>query len=433
MKDPGGLRPGQLVQATVDKDVYRGRGLARLDGRVLFVPRAHRGDQIRGRVREVRPGWAELTLEEVLSPGEERRPSPCPHAPGCGGCAYQELGYAAQLRAKEEILRESLSRSGAPWNGPVVVRPSPERGWRLRASLHVAVARGSVLLGLQEEGTHRVIDLEACLQLSEGLNETLRGLRARLQGRAGLAARVRGVDILESPDGEGRAVALSTNLRGSEVPELRRLADEVPGLTGFGVEAGRRLQWLHGVPHVEMSLLNLDLRVHIRSFFQANRFLYESLAETVVEPLGEGGRVLDLYAGVGLFALPLAARGRQEVVAVERSPTAVADARANARRHGLDGLRVIRGDVRDVLTALRPEPPEHVILDPPRTGVEREVVDRVSERGPESIVYVSCDPTTLGRDLARFADRGYRPDHVDLFDMFPDTFHIETVVRLRRA
>jgi 23S rRNA (uracil1939-C5)-methyltransferase len=295
------------------------------------------------------------------------------------------------------------------------------------------VDREGVHLGLQEERTHRIVDVEACLQLSEGLNEMLRGLRTRLGERPGPVEGIRGVDVLESPDGESRVVALSTTLPTAGAPALRRMAAGLPGLTGFGVEAGRRLQWLHGSPYVEMSLLGLDLRVHLRSFFQANRYLYESLAESVVERLGEGGRVLDLYAGVGLFALPLAARGRREVVAVERSPTAVADARANARRHRLEGLRVIRGDVRDALVALPGEPAEHVILDPPRAGVEREVVELVTKRAPESIVYVSCDPPTLGRDLARFADGGYRPAHVELFDMFPDTYHVETVVQLRRV
>jgi 23S rRNA (uracil1939-C5)-methyltransferase len=429
---PDGLRVGQLVEVTVDKDVYRGRGLARLEGRVVFVPRAHAGDRIRGRIREVRPGWAEATLVEVLSPAKERRASPCPYVPRCGGCAYQELGYEAHLRAKEAVLRESLARSGAAWNGPVGVRPSPERGWRLRASLHVAVDRKGVRVGLLEEGRHRVVDLDTCLQLSEATNETLRVLRGRLAERPGPTARVGGVDVLESPDGTTRTLTLSTTLRASEVPALQGLAAGVPGLTGFGVEAGRRLQWLHGSPHVEMSLLGLSIRVHACSFFQANRFLYEALARAVVERLEARGRVLDLYAGVGLFALPLAARGLG-VVAVERAPTAVADARANARRLGFEGLRVVRDDVRGALAAIRPEGGEGVILDPPRGGVDREVVDLVGARRPQSIVYVSCDPPTLGRDLARFAARGYHPDHVELFDMFPDTFHVETVVRLRPA
>jgi 23S rRNA (uracil1939-C5)-methyltransferase len=143
--------------------------------------------------------------------------------------------------------------------------------------------------------------------------------------------------------------------------------------------------------------------------------------------------VIDLYAGVGLFALPLAARGERDVVAVEWSRAAAEDARWGARRNGLEQVRVVAGDVAAALVGVRPAAGERIVLDPPRKGVVREVVALLADRAPEAIVYVSCDPPTLGRDLARFAERGYRADAVHLFDLFPDTFHLETVVRLLRA
>jgi tRNA/tmRNA/rRNA uracil-C5-methylase (TrmA/RlmC/RlmD family) len=173
------------------------------------------------------------------------------------------------------------------------------------------------------------------------------------------------------------------------------------------------------------------MRVHVRSFFQANRFLYEPLARAVLDLLPKGRRVLDLYAGVGLFAVPLAARDGGEVVAVERARTAAEDARSNARRHRLGGLRVIEEDVREALASVRPEPGERVVVDPPRTGLEGDVVELLAARRPSAIVYVSCDPPTLGRDLARFAAHGLRADAVQAFDLFPDTAHVETVARLR--
>ncbi len=428
------LRVGQTVEATIEKSVYRGRGLARVEGRVVFVPRAHSGDRVRGRVREVHAGWAEASLEDILSPASERRASPCPYVPRCGGCVYQDLGYEAQLRAKQDILRESLARAGAPWDGPIAVRASPERGWRLRAALHFARGDDGLQLGLRPEGTRRVVDVEVCLQLSDGMNQTLREIRAALARRPETWSRLRGVDVLESPDGGVRVAAVSTTLAPPEAPGLAFVGREVPGLAGFGVEPGRgRLQWLVGSPHVEATVLSLPMRVHVRSFFQANRFLYEPLARAVLDLLPGSGRALDLYAGVGLFALPLAARDGGEVVAVERAPCAVADARANARRHGLDGVRVVPRDVRDALASTRPQPGERVVIDPPRTGLERDVVELVAGRRPEAVVYVSCDPPTLGRDLARFAGHGLRPDTVQVFDLFPDTFHLETVVRLLPA
>jgi 23S rRNA (uracil1939-C5)-methyltransferase len=430
---PGDPRRGDLVEAVIEKGVYRGRGLGRVGGRVVFVPRAHPGDRVRARLTAVHAGWAEGTLVEVLDAARERRASPCPYVPRCGGCAYQDLAYDAQVRVKESILRESLARAGARWDGEVAVHSSPERGWRMRASLHFAPGESGPGLGLRQEGTRRVVDVETCLQLSERMNRAARALRDAVAERPALWPRLRGLDLLESPDGSALVASLETALSPHEAPALAPLAG-VAGLDGFGVGTGRRLQWLHGTPFVEATVVGVTLRAHARSFFQANRFLLEPLAKTVVGlvPAGEG-RVIDLYAGVGLFALPLAARGEPDVLAVEWAESAAEDARWAARRNGLDGVRIVTGDVAQALAAARPQAAERVVLDPPRTGAGLEVVSLVADRAPEAVVYVSCDPPTLGRDLAAFASRGYRPDAVHLFDFFPDTFHMETAVRLRRA
>jgi 23S rRNA (uracil1939-C5)-methyltransferase len=425
------LRLGQEVEVRVEKAVFRGRGLGRLDGRVVFVPRAHAGDRVRARVTEVHAAWAEADLVEVLEPAPERRASPCPYVPRCGGCVYQDLGYEAQLRAKEAVLRESLRRGGAAWEGPVAVHPSPETGWRMRASLHFAPGEDGPRLGLRQEGTRRVVDVGACLQLSTRMNRAARALRDALAARPAVAGRLRGLDLLESADGERLLATLETALLPHEASSLAPIAASVPEVDGLGVKAGRRLLWLHGSPFVESTVLGVALRVHASSFFQANRFLLEPLARTVVDLVPPGReRVIDLYAGVGLFALPLAARGEREVLAVEWSPTAAEDTRGNARDNRLDAVRVIEQGVGPALASLGPGGGERVVLDPPRTGAGPEVVGLVAGRSPEAVVYVSCDPPTLGRDLATFARRGYRPDAVHLFDLFPDTFHMETVVRL---
>jgi 23S rRNA (uracil1939-C5)-methyltransferase len=429
-----GLRPGQLVEAVIEKGVYRGRGLGRVDGRVVFVPRAHPGDRVRARVTEVHAGWAEGDLVEVLAAAPARRASPCPYVPRCGGCSYQDLDYDAQLRVKESVLRESLDRAGASWDGPVAVHASPETGWRMRASLHFSTGEKGLALGLRQEGTRRVVDVLECLQLSDRMNRAARALRDALAENPALGSRLRGLDLLESPDGGTLLAALETALAPREGPALVSLPARVPGLDGFGVATGPRLQWLHGAPFVEANVLGVVLRARTRSFFQANRFLLEPLARTVVDlvPAGDG-RVVDLYAGAGLFALPLAARGERDVLAVEWSSSAANDARWAAHRNGLDRVRVVTGDVAKALGETGPGTGERIVLDPPRTGAGPEVVALVAGRAPASIVYVSCDPPTLGRDLAALAARGYRPDVVHLFDLFPDTFHMETVVRLRRS
>jgi len=435
------LRAGDVVEAAIEKGVYRGRGLARHEGCVVFVPRAHPGDRVQARVSEVHAGWAEAALVEVLEPSPERKPSPCPYVPRCGGCAYQDYDDAAELRLKEAVLRESLARAGAAWEGEVTRHASPVSGWRMRASLHFSfstaswstAARGErgLVLGLRQEGTRRVIDVENCLQLSEAMNRAARALHGALAGRP-QAERVQGLELLEAPDGSGLVATLETSLARSEAPALLPLRAAAPELTGLGVrtrEGG--LEWLFGSPFVEAKVLGLSLRAHAASFFQANRFLYDALASTVVALVPDGGsRVVDLYAGVGLFALPLAARSERETVAVEQSAVACEDALFAARRAGLGQLRVRQADVEAGLQGLARREGERVVLDPPRTGASRALVEALAARRPDAIVYVSCDPPTLGRDLSRFAARGYRPDTVHLFDMFPKTFHLETVVRL---
>jgi len=180
----GSPRPGDVVEVAIEKGVYRGRGLGRVDGRVLLVPRAHPGDRVRARLTSVRAGWAEGALVDVLEASPERRASPCPYVPLCGGCAYQDLGYEAQLRLKEAVLRESLARAGAPWDGEVNLHASPERGWRMRASLHFGPGEDGPRLGLRQEGTRRVVDVEACLQVSERMS---RAARAHMEAHFDLA------------------------------------------------------------------------------------------------------------------------------------------------------------------------------------------------------------------------------------------------------
>lgn len=428
-----GLAPGALVEVPIEKGVFRGRGLARLEGRVVFVPRAHPGDRVRARITGLHVGWAEGVLLDVLQASADRCVSPCPYVPRCGGCAYQDLQSAAERRLKESVLRESLARAGAAWDGPIEEHASPESGWRMRASLHFARGESGLRLGLREEGTRRVVDLEACLQLSEPMNRAARALREAIAARPALAERVHGLDLVESPDGATLVATLATSLSPHDAPKLVPVAAAAPGLTGLGVRTRTRsLAWLHGSPFIEASVLGIALRAHALSFFQANRFLLEPLVRTVADlvPAG-GGRVLDLYAGVGLFALPLAAADGAEVVAVERAPFAAEDARFNAGRAGLGSLRVLTEDVGEALRQLPAREGERIVLDPPRTGAERGVVTAIADRRPEAVVYVSCDPPTLGRDLAAFAERGYRPDAFHRFELFPKTFHMETVVRLR--
>ncbi len=425
------VRLGDVLDLAIEKGVYRGLGLARHEGQVVFVPRGLPGDRVRARVEKVGRGFVRAGAEVLLSPAPERRQPPCPLFERCGGCAYQHLGYEAQLRLKEAVLRESLARAGTGWDGPIEVVASPETGWRSRARFHLQPVAGEWRLGLHEEGTHRVVDLDSCLQVTPGLVGAARGLLAALAAQPAWARRVSEIALAESDDGSARVGALAWEGDPADGSRLAAVASSAPRLTGLGLATAedRRYVGLHGSPYVETAVGDLRYRAHVLSFFQANRHLVGPLVERVREWSGGEGPVLDLFAGVGLFALALA-DGASGVIAVEQDARSSEDAEWNRERAGLDNVRIVRTEVAAALSALPAGEPERVVLDPPRTGAGPEVVRAIAERHPRLVVYVSCDPPTLGRDLAAFASAGYVPDRVAVFDMFPDTFHLETVVRL---
>jgi 23S rRNA (uracil1939-C5)-methyltransferase len=431
------MKRGDTLEVTVEKGVYRGLGLARHEGQVVFVPRGRPGDRLRVRVDSVTRGYVRAVAEAVLAPGPGQRDAPCPFFDaGCGGCAYQHIDYATQLVLKEAVLQDALRRAGVPWDAPIPVRPSPAEGWRTRATLHFRDSHDGLCLGFHEEGTRRLVPVERCLQLSAAMTLAATSLRDALSGHPEWRGQVQDLELAESLDGPGLVASLATGLDPGAAAALARLADAAPGLTGFGVAAGRgrrrRFLSLSGDPHVVSTVHGERLRAHVESFFQANRFLAGDLVQAVEDAVPADRPVLDLYAGVGLFAVPLGRRS-PEVRGLEVAPSAVADARANAESARLSHVRVQQGDVEAGLTSLRPRDDEVVVLDPPRTGAGTSVVARIAGRRPPVVVYVSCDPPTLGRDLHTFAEAGYRAQSVRAFDLFPETFHLETVVTLTPA
>jgi 23S rRNA (uracil1939-C5)-methyltransferase len=427
------LSAGARLEVEIERAVNRGMGLARHEGQVVFVPRGLPGDRLVVRVVALEKGYVRAATEERLAAGPGARGAPCPAFPGCGGCAYQTLDYSSQLVLKVEVLREALRRARVVWDGEIPMIGSPEQGWRTRASFHVAEARGQVALGLFEEGTRRVVDLRAgCPQISLGLNRILAGAREALGDSPALASRVEHLHLAESSDGSEQVLFIEGDLSPAEAGNLREALSSLP-LSGLGVaigpKNGRTLIVFSGNPYVHAEVLGVRLRAHARGFFQGNRFLVEPLARAVGDLLPRSGPILDLYSGIGLFGLT-AGRDASDVVMVEASDLSVKDAEENVREHRPGSVKVMRGDVGDVLGRLPVGENERIILDPPRTGLGRGVVEAIHRRKPAVVVYVSCDPATLGRDLRAFAELGLHVDAVRALDLFPDTFHLETVARL---
>lgn len=429
------MRPGDRIEVTIDKGVYRGLGLGRHQGQVVLVGGAYPGERWHVRVSEVARGFVRAEAEELSVPSPLRRSSPCPAFPACGGCAHQDLSYDGQLALKRAVLEDALLRAGVSVTGEIPIIGSPETEWRTRASLHVQARSGAVRLGFHRRGSHEVVEFAKCLQLSQEMNATITGLRAQLVLQPEVAARTERIELAETIEGDRRVAALVGRLSERDGAALRRVSAEFKLLDGLGVvEAGRRGRFIEvkGDPHLISRVQGFSLRAHVLSFFQANRFLAARLVGEVLERVPPSMQLLDLYGGVGLLSLPLSARA-PAVVCVELDEHAARDARANVRAAGLANVRVLRCDAGASLAQVAASSDEVIVVDPPRVGLDRAVIDGLARRGPKCLVYVSCDPPTLARDVSRLQRHGYRVAGGVALDLFPNTFHVETVVRLERA
>ena len=384
----------------VDKWVYGGEGLARIDGRVVFVPavlpgetaRIDAGDDVHAR------------LLDVLTPAPERVPPPCPLFTICGGCHYQHAPYEYQLARKVEILREQLQRVGKiKFEGEIGVISGPPLGYRNRAQFHVSFEKGGGKIGYLAARSHELVPVEGeCPVSSPRLNLALSAIRDKLSDPR-FPRFVQSVEIFTNE------TDVQINVIEAQHAVARRFYD-----------------WCESRQAIDYQTSLGTFRVSSRSFFQVNRFLAEKLVETALPDVG-GESALDLYAGVGLFALRMARRFKS-VTAVESGSSAAHDLEFNASRAEL-AVKVDQARVEDYLARLQITP-EFVLADPPRAGLGKDVVAHLVRLAPPRMTIVSCDPATLARDLAGLT--GYRIDSLTLVDLFPQTFHLEAVVRLTR-
>jgi 23S rRNA (uracil1939-C5)-methyltransferase len=428
------LRNGDVVEGQVEKVVYRGVGLMRPGGRIIFVRGVYPGERWRVRVTDVSRDYARGVGIEPLATNADRRPSACPVFPACGGCSHLDLNYAAQLRLKTAVLEDVFARAGVDWSEKIHMTPSPEIGWRSRASVHLERHRTILRMGFKEAASHRIIETADCSQLSKTMNAALSELRLALEPSTDLTRESRRVEIAESYDGESRIAAVIVDrmrIRRRRLDELMERLRAVDALGIVSVGPWKTHGIWSGVPHVFSRVRGFLFRIHACSFFQANRFLAEALVRAVESKVPGNAVVLDLFSGVGLFSVALASRMKR-VLGVETNPVAIGDARVNARAAGLTNVEFLRGDAHETLAQLPRGDDEAVIVDPPRGGLSRGLVEHLHERRPSLIVYVSCDPPALARDIVRFERAGYELRSVDALDLFPGTFHFETVACLAR-
>jgi 23S rRNA (uracil1939-C5)-methyltransferase len=430
------------LQLSIEKLIYGGEGLAHVDGNTVFVPYVLPGEQVSGAVRTRKKQLIHATLREVKQPSSHRIAPPCPHFGVCGGCHYQHIDIAEQVKQKKEILRETLSRlGGVTWDGPIAEHSGEPFAYRNRAQWAFRDALPRAFGYFLPESAH-ILPIDACPVLSPGLA----GLFAKLQNMA------RGNSL---PPGvlEVEAFANSDDAKFAMNIAFERFPKPAKDLTAEFREALPQLESLllldqskdrfelAGPGYLTHKVGGYSFRVSHLSFFQVNRFLIEDLLKTVLED-AKGNFVLDLYAGVGFFTLPLA-KSFARVMSVDANLAATGDLRTNAENAKVEVVAA-NEHVEDFLKK-HAEQPDFVVLDPPRAGLGAETAALLANLGAPKIAYLSCDPSTLARDLAVLTGSARKPateiapahryeiEQVDLFDLFPQTFHIETLVKLRRV
>jgi 23S rRNA (uracil1939-C5)-methyltransferase len=370
---------------------------------VVFTPFVLPGERIRARARQEKPGLVRADTLEVVDAAPERVAAPCPYFGRCGGCHYQHAPYEYQLAFKHRILIEELRRLGKiEPPGEIATVAAEPWGYRNRAQLHIEDGR----LGYRESRSHRLCPIERCPIGSPKLNEAILAL-VRMMRDPRWPRFVRSIEVFT----DEREVQI--NVLDTDRPVARRFfdwcAEEIPGVVTGALDYEGRF------------------RVSSNSFFQVNRFLADRLVETALADAA-GETALDLYAGVGLFSLPLARRFHQ-VTAIESGGGAVRDLQFNATRAALSNIHAEQRTAEEFLAGVR-QAPDFVLLDPPRAGIGKPIVERLSALRPRRVTIVACDPATLARDLSGLLAHGFRLQKLTLVDLFPQTFHLETVAEL---
>jgi 23S rRNA (uracil1939-C5)-methyltransferase len=425
----------------VDKMVYGGDGLAHADGRTVFIPYVLPGEEVQALIASSKKKLAWAKPLSITKQSASRVKPFCPHFGTCGGCHYQHAAYGAQVQIKTEILRETLRRmGGVEWSGEIKTHTAEPAGYRNRAQWAVRSASPRAL-GYYLPETNIVMPADRCDVLSPALADTFRRLQ-EITRNGSLPPTV--LEIEAFADSADSMIALNVACREFAGPPAQLTAlfrEVVPSLESLLLLDQKKNRFeLSGPGYLVQRAGGYEFRVSHLSFFQVNRFLIEDLLSSVVAG-AKGDLALDLYAGVGFFTLPLG-KQFQRTVSVDANLSATRNLRENAEQAGV--AVISQNEHSEEFLKKTSERPDFVVLDPPRTGLGQAAAQKLADLGPPEVAYLSCDPATLGRDLAVFLQTSRMPRELslpahryeiaamDFFDLFPQTFHIETLVRLRR-
>ena len=430
-----------------------GLGVARLEGRVIFIPGTIRGESWQVQLLKVRTNVAWAKVVKLLVPSPERLEPDCPLAGRCGGCQYRHMTYREELEAKRQRVQDALTRvGGASLELPPVLGAERPLRYRNTVQFPVARERQGLAVGYYRARSHDVLDVEDCLLQPEGVTALRRAFKNWMEryrvpayDEGSGSGLIRHLYVRTNRKGEALCCVVANGKRIPHAPELVQVLRQAePALAGLVLNTNTRdtnvilgpdYRTVWGQDFLEEELCGMTFRLSVPSFFQINRAQTERLYEKALEFAALTGQetVLDLYCGIGTISLALARRAGQ-VIGAEIVPEAIEDAEANARRNGVANVRFLCGDAGQAAFQLAQEGvrPQVICVDPPRKGLAPEVPEVLASMAPERIVYVSCDPATLARDVKRFGALGYQAEQAQAVDLFPRTQHVETVVLLGR-
>ena len=444
------LEKGSIYTAVIDGYSSEGLGIARVNGAVVFVPHAVRGEEIDLRITKVMKTSCAGEIVKIHNPSPERMEPECPYAGKCGGCAYRHLTYPEELWAKRQRVQDALTRIGGLelTVEEILGAKNPEH-YRNKSQYPVG-ADGSI--GFFQARTHKVVPIRRCLiqtetadRTAQAVGEWMRRYKISAYDETTGKGLVRHVCVRVNRKGESLCCVV---VNGNKVPREPELAAYVTAAVSHTVGVllnsntrrgnvilGDKYRTLFGRNYLMDTLCGLKFKLSMPSFYQVNRDQAEALYGKALEFAGLTGNetVLDLYCGIGTITLCLA-KAAKRVIGAEIVPPAIRDAKENALRNHIENAEFFCGDAADIAAKLESDGlrPDVVTVDPPRKGLAPEVIASVAAMGPEKVVYVSCDPATLGRDVKIFREFGYEAKRAAAVDMFPGTAHVETVVLLSR-
>ena len=445
------LTKNEIYETVITDYTAEGQGVARVEGCAVFIPNAIAGEKCRIRIEKVGKTWAAGKIVEILEKSPRRINRACPISASCGGCDFHHMDYAEETRLKAERVRQALNRIGGEsfTEMPILAAPTCE-GYRNKAQYPVANRKDRAYAGFFKAGTHEVVENRRCLILpretddvKDAVMDYVNQFRVSVYDESTGKGLLRHIYVRRGAVSGQILVCLVVN--GRKLPHTDALLKRLETITGFttlvlsvNTKAGNAVLGdefitLYGPGYIEDTLCGLNFRLSPRSFYQVNHHQAQRLYEAAIERAGitKDDTVLDLYCGVGTITLAMA-KAAGKVIGIEVIPQAVQDAKDNARRNGIENAEFFCGDAGQAALELEKQgiKADVVVVDPPRKGLNADTIEALHRMAPRRIVYISCDPATLARDVAMLKERGYVVKNALAADLFPRCSHVESIVCL---